>query len=86
LSGPLVIGNISGRDTASAGLYLRGAASVVIAGGDLGQANGQPISVDGTPRLEFTAGVDSHGRPLPASRNAGRFMRDGQDVTSTMAP
>lgn len=84
--GPIIVGNISGSDEASAGLFLRSAASVKITGGSLAQPNAKPIAVQGTPALQFTAGTTSQGAELPEQKNAARFVRDGGDVTSQMAP
>ncbi len=84
--GPVVIGDISGFDEATAGLIMREATSVTIAGGDLKQANQQAVTVDGTPALRFSPGTDSHGRELPAQTNQATFLKEGKDVTHQLVP
>lgn len=84
--GPIVLGDISSFESATAGLVVRQANSVTIAGGDLAQANGRTVSVDGTPILKFSTGTDSHGRELPAKSNRAQFSKDGDDVTARMVP
>jgi hypothetical protein len=44
------------------------------------------VQVAGITQLKFTAGVDSHGRPLPAKANrAALILRsDGSDVTNAI--
>lgn len=72
-TGPVFIGNITASDLTTPMLVLGGAADVRINGGDLAQANGQPVRVTGVPKLQFVPGMDSHGSPLPARANRGRL-------------
>ena len=41
------------------------------------------MQVSGIAQLKFTAGVDSHGRAIPAKTNRARLIlwKDGTDVT-----
>ncbi len=81
--GPVYLGNLSAYGSATPVLVLGAAnAETRVAGGDLLQANGQPIQVNGVSQLRFAAGIDSHGKPLNALSNRGQFRRNGQNVTS----
>ncbi len=82
--GPIVIGDISGYDDAIAGLHVRSAALVTIAGGDLRQENHRAISVDALLALKFAAGTTSHRQELPAQLNQAAFQKGQEDVTSQM--
>ncbi|MEO5959020.1 MAG: hypothetical protein ABIR80_07875, partial [Opitutaceae bacterium] len=53
-----------------------------ITGGDLLQANGQPVKVSGLTQLKFTLGSTSHvAGNLPAQTIKGRLEQNGIDVT-----
>ncbi len=81
-TGPVFVGNVNAFDSATPMLILGSATDVRVAGGDLLQANTRPVEVSGITRLQFTAGVDSHGRPLPARSNRASLQENGSDVTS----
>jgi sugar lactone lactonase YvrE len=80
-TGPVVIGNISGADSARAMLVLGSASDVRVAGGSLAQMNQQAVQVEGVTRLTFTAGANSHGVALPAKLNQARLLQNGVNVT-----
>lgn len=83
---PIILGNMSSFDAATAGLVVRSADSIKLAGGDMAQPNGRAVVVDDTPVLTFSAGTTSHNVPLPAQSNRAQYTRDGVDVTPIMAP
>jgi hypothetical protein len=80
--GPVYIGDISAFDTATAVIQLGSAADVRITGGDLTQNNRQAVQVSGVTKLKFTAGSDSAGNVLAASKNKAVLEQDGTNVTS----
>lgn len=82
--GPVFIGNISAFDTATPMIVIGSTADARITGGDLRQANGQPVQVGGLTHLSFTDGSDSHGHLLPAKTNAAVLQRNGVDVTADL--
>lgn len=84
--GPVYVGNISASADASAVLVLKSATDVRVTGGDLRQENRSDVEVAGFDRLQFTAGTSSHGDVVPPQPNRGRLVRDGVDVTQTVAP
>ncbi|HWA85183.1 MAG TPA: immunoglobulin domain-containing protein [Opitutus sp.] len=79
--GPVYVGNIDAHAAATPVLILGSAADTRITGGDLAQTNQQPVEVSGLTQLEFTAGTNSAGTPLPAQQNQARLEQDGNDVT-----
>lgn len=80
-SGPIRIHDIRASGQATPMFVTGATADVDVAAGSMEQPNGRAVQVGGVTRLDFVANVDSHGRPLSAQRNAGRFTRDGEDVT-----
>lgn len=82
LTGPMYVGNVSAFDSASPVLIVGSVTDARIAGGDLFQANGQPVRVSGLTQLEFVDGTTSHGVVLPAQANRGVLLEDGVEVTS----
>jgi len=42
--------------------------------------------IDGIAQLNFSAGITSGGRELPAQSNRARLERNGVDVTAELAP
>lgn len=85
-SGPVYLGGIDAHDTATPMLVLGTATDVRIAGTDLLQTNGRAVQVDGSSRLQFTAGTTSAGVTLPAEPLRARLERNGLDVTSLLGP
>ncbi len=81
--GPIFIGDLSAYDAAEPAILVGSVADARITGGSLLQINGAAIQVSGLTQLAFTAGADSHGRPLPAQHNQA-VLRDpaGADVTA----
>lgn len=82
--GPVVLGNVRSAGDGRSVLVLGSAQEVRIAGGDLAQANHQPLSVDGIGILKFIDGSNSHGVLLPAQTNQARLERGGVDVTGEL--
>ena len=82
LEGPAYVGDLAAFDAAAAMLVVGAVADARIAGGDLLQPGGRAVRVAGLGKLRFTAGVDSHGRGLPARKNAARLESGGRDVTN----
>ncbi len=80
-NGPVYVSDISGFNGAAAMFVLGAASDVRITGGDLAQANLQPVAVKGIAQLRFVDGVTSHGVALPAQRNQARLEQDGVNVT-----
>jgi uncharacterized delta-60 repeat protein len=81
-TGPVYVGDINAADTATPMLLLGLANDVRIAGGDLWQANGQPVQVSGIAQLKFTDGMTSGGALLPAQADQSRLEQNGADVTA----
>lgn len=80
--GPVYVGGISASDGAQAVLIAGSVAGdTLVAGGDLAQPNGQPVSVHGLTQLKFVDGASSHNAPAPARANQARLLQDGLDVT-----
>jgi hypothetical protein len=84
--GPVRIHNVRARANARPLLVTGHVAEIFIGGGDMERANAGPVEVGDVGRLRFVDAVDSHGRTLPAQGNRGRYVRDGVDVTSRIAP
>jgi len=83
-SGPVFVGDLSASDAATPVIILGSAADTRITGGDLLQANGQPVKVAGITQLKFTAGSDSHGNTLSAKANRAVLQQNGSDVTAQL--
>lgn len=75
--GPVFIGDITASDQAKPMILLGSASDVRITGGDMLQANGEPVHVSGIEYLKIKDGTDSHGRLLPARTNRAVFAQDG---------
>lgn len=84
-AGPVYVGDISASDDATPVLRIGAAAEVRITGGDLLQANGQPLQISGITELRFTSGTTSHGTVLPAQTNRAQLEQDGRDITLQIA-
>ena len=87
--GPVYVGNIDATGTASPVLVLggvigEGIGKTWITGGDLLQANGQPVQMGGVTQLKFMPGQDSGGNLLPAQTNKAVLQQGGGDVTSAI--
>ncbi|HWL14688.1 MAG TPA: endo-1,4-beta-xylanase [Opitutus sp.] len=82
LQGPLNVGDITAFRDATPVLRVGSVGSALIAGGNLAQANAQPVQVSGLTKLNFTAGSDSAGRRIEAQNNQAVLQQDGVDVTS----
>lgn len=84
-TGPVYLGDIVAAGSATPMIMVGRAADARITGGNLAQANGQAVRISGLAALKFTAGQDSHGRPLPAQANRGVLDENGVDVTARVA-
>lgn len=82
--GPVFVGNIIATGTASPVLIVGSASDARITGGNLLQANGQPVQVTGVTQLKFTSGQDSGGNILPAQANQSVLQQDGLNVTAAI--
>lgn len=82
--GPVYVGDITASGSASALIVLGGAAEVQITGGDLWQANGQPVQVSGFSRMVFVNGTTSNNVTLLAQNQRSRLEQDGVDVTAEL--
>jgi len=80
--GPVFVGDINAFDAASPVLVLGSADTTQVNGGDLAQANAQPVKVSGVTQLKFVAGLTSQGTTLPAQNNKARLEQNGTDVTT----
>ena len=82
-TGPVYVGDINASAAATPVLLLGSVSDARITGGDLLQANGQPVKVSGITQLKFTAGSTSHGvADLPAQTNQAVLQQNGVDVTA----
>jgi len=82
-TGPVFIGDINASATATPMFIIGSSPDTRITGGDLLQANSQPVKVSGLTQLKFTAGSTSHGSAdLPAQTNKAVLMQNGVDVTT----
>lgn len=81
-AGPVYVGDISAASAATPVLLLASAADTQINGGDLLQANNQPVKVSGVAQLKFVAGTTSHGTAIPAQTNRAHLEQNGADITS----
>lgn len=84
-AGPVYVGDIAASGSAAPVLQLGAASDTQINGGDLLQANNEPVTISGITQLRFVAGTTSHGTPLAAKTNRARLMQNGTDVTSQIA-
>jgi len=80
--GPVFMGDISASDAATPVIMIGSSPDTRITGGDLFQANGEPVNVSGLTQLKFTAGGDSHGKSLSAKMNRAVLLENGVDVTT----
>jgi len=81
-AGPVYVGDLSASDAATPVLLLGAAGETRITGGDLFQANLQPVKVSGITQLKFTNGVTSQNVPQPAQANQAQLLQNGVDVTA----
>ncbi len=81
-TGPVFIGDINASSAATPVFIIGSSPDTRITGGDLLQANSQPVKVSGLTQLKFTAGTKSSGATLPAQTNKARLEQDGTDVTN----
>ncbi|HWA84849.1 MAG TPA: family 16 glycosylhydrolase [Opitutus sp.] len=79
--GPVYLGELDARGTATPVIILGSAGDVRVTGGSLLQSNAAPVQVSGLTQLQFAAGSDSAGNLLPAQRNQAILEEDGRDVT-----
>lgn len=80
-TGPVYVGNIVASDAAIPVLLIGSSSDVRVTGGDLLQANNQPIKVAGITQLKFTAGVNSGGTALPEIFNQALLLQNNVNVT-----
>lgn len=80
--GPVFVGDITASGAASPMLVLGSGNDVRITGGDLWQANGKPVQVNGIDQLRFVDGTTSHGVLLSAQWDRSRLEQNGIDVTA----
>ncbi len=84
-AGPVFISDINASDAATPVLIIGSSPDTRITGGDLLQANGQPVQVSGIAQLQFTSGTDSNGSLLSAKSNKAILQQNGTDVTAQIA-
>lgn len=75
-------GDISASDAAAPVFMIGSSGDTRITGGDLLQANAQPVKVSGLTQLKFTAGSNAAGSTLPVQTNKGVLMQNGVNVTA----
>ena len=80
--GPVFVGDINASEAATPVLMIGSSPDTRITGGDLLQANGQPVKVSGLTQLKFVAGTTSQGTVLPAQTNKAVLQQNGTDVTA----
>ena len=85
-NGPIFMGDIIAFDGATSTLVTGSAGDVRITGGDLLQANGRAVQVDGMTRLQMAAGTSSHGITQSAQPIRGTLERNGVNVTTQLVP
>ncbi len=83
-TGPVYVGDINAFDAATPVLVIGSASDVRVTGGDLLQANGSHILVDGLSSVQLTAGTTSQGTAQPVQPVRGLLERNGVDVTSQL--
>jgi hypothetical protein len=90
-TGPVLIGDISAFDTATPVIIIGSSTNndVRITGGDLDQANGRAVQINGFTKLQMAAGTTSHyvdastpSQFFNAKSIRGRLELNGTDVTS----
>ena len=81
-TGPVYAEDINAFTAAGSLLIIGSSPDTRITGGDMSQANGQPVQVSGLTQLKFTAGTMSSGGTLAAQTNKAVFMQNGVDVTA----
>jgi hypothetical protein len=81
-TGPVFIGDINASATATPVFIIGSSLDTRITGGDLLQANGQPVKVSGLTQLKFTAGTTSNNVALPAQTNKAVLQQNGVDITA----
>ena len=81
-TGPVFIGDINASAAATPVFIIGSSPDTRITGGDLLQANGQPVKVSGLTQLKFTDGTKSSGATLPAQTNKAVLQQNGTDVTA----
>lgn len=84
IEGPLFLGDLSAFDAAKPMIQVGAAANARVTGGDLAQANGEAVQVNGLTQLTFTAGSDSHGNTQARQTNQAVLRQNGQDVTAQL--
>jgi cyclophilin family peptidyl-prolyl cis-trans isomerase len=80
-TGPVFVGNIVASGSATPLLIIGSSPDTRITGGDLLQANGQPVQVGGLTQLKFTAGGDSNGNTWPESYDQSVLLQNNVNVT-----
>jgi hypothetical protein len=81
-TGPVFISDINASGSAAPVFIIGSSPDTRITGGDLQQANGQPVKVSGLTQLKFTDGTKSSGAILPAQTNKAVLQQNGVDVTA----
>ncbi len=87
VGGLAVVHTVEASEAAQPYLFFgaSGTVDLKIAGGSLGQANGDAVTVSGLRRLEMGAGRDSCGRDAPAQALGAALVNAfGSDVTATL--
>ena len=80
--GPVYVGDINAFSAAVPVLVLGSVTDAEVNGGDLLQANAQPITISGISQLTFVDGTTSGGVTLSAQTNQGHLVQNGIDVTT----
>ena len=80
--GPVYASDINASAAATPVFIIGSSPDTRITGGDLLQANGQPVKVGGLTHLQFSAGTKSSGVTLPAQTNRAVLQQNGADVTA----
>lgn len=83
-TGPVYVGDINAKETATPMLLLGSAGDVRVTGGDLKQDNSRALQVGGIAQLQFVDGSTSHGVRQPAQTNKARLESSGTDLTATI--
>lgn len=81
-TGPVFISDVYATGTATPMFIIGSSPDTRITGGNLLQANAQPVQVRGLTQLRFTPGGTSNNVSLPAQANQAVLQQDGVDVTS----
>lgn len=84
VQGPVFVGQIAASAEAQPVLVVGSATDVRMTGGDMLQANGRAVRVNGFGELLSSDGTTSHGELLPAQNIVARLERNGADVTTTL--